>query len=183
MENVIKNWTFTKTVKIFEGPIVYPGVIFQINQMTLYNPNQKRAVWCEFVARETWDQRRAYLQWNMPYGTKLTAEDLEKEKTYYNNNKEHKKIPIYDRFFDRVERYNQKLHRDDRATRIGLNVINEERKKDVPLLSSSLYGFKPESLETPSRVHAKVHNIQKQFFRNRGTNLPCRTTTERVMPD
>ena len=150
--------------------------------MSIYNPEQKRAVWVEYVTRETRDRNRAYLQWNKPHGTWLTAEQQAQDLTYYDNHKVHKDVPIYDQYFDRTEGYNQKLHRDDRASRTGLNALIEEKNKPVPLLSSNAYGFRP-IIETPSRNHVRVQCIQKGFFRSRGANLPLHTDQEKVSPD
>ena len=151
--------------------------------MTVYNPEQKRAIWCENVFKEAKTSRKAYLKWNMPFGSWLTPKQQEKEATYYNNNREHPEVPFYDRFFDCPEGYNQKLHRCDRATRIKLNVMKEETEKSVPLLSSSVYGFIKEPLETQDRKHVRVEAIKKQFYRKRGTNLPRRPDKEHVLPN
>ena len=148
--------------------------------MSVYNPDQKRAVWCERVVKEKKTSDSAYKKWNIPFGSWLAPEQQAKEFTYYNNNREHENIPFYDRFFDLPEGYNQKLHRCDRATRIKLDVLKEESEKNAPLVSSNVYGFIKKPLDEHNRLHVRVEAIQKQFFRKRGTNLPLRSDNEPI---
>ena len=52
----------------------------------------------------------------------------------------------------------------------GLNVHSEESQKSVPILMSSVYGHRP-PLETPGREHVRVGLVQRDFYRQCGTNM------------
>ena len=93
---------------------------------------------------------------------------------YYNNastGKCHTNFHMFDQVFDSSYNYNQKLHRDDRAARDGLQVHREENSKPVPVLSSSVYGHQPE-IEPNTRNFVRVAVATKGFFRDRGTGIP-----------
>ncbi|CAK8694488.1 unnamed protein product [Clavelina lepadiformis] len=137
-----------------------------------FNPEQRKLQWCEHVRRETRVTKKAHEDWKKPYGSWLKANDMNKDITYFNNNKQHKKYSEYDRLFHVDYKYEKKLHRDDRINRLNLNVREEEKPKAVPVLSSSVYGAKPQ-LEKPSREHFNIESVNKGFYRSRGTNIPC----------
>merc|ERR1719487_2482462 len=88
----------------------------------------------------------------------------------YNNKqtKNHNKVCGYDRLFHITYDYENKLHRDDRASRLGLNVANEEKNKKITILSSSVYG-RGELFDPPSREHVVIESVYKGFYRSRGT--------------
>ena len=52
----------------------------------------------------------------------------------------------------------------------GLNVHSEEKHKSVPILKSSVYGHRP-PLETPGREHVRVGLVQRDIYRQCGTNM------------
>ncbi|XP_039265877.1 cilia- and flagella-associated protein 90-like [Styela clava] len=140
-----------------------------------FTPEQKKLQWCEYVRREKHIADKAYDSWGKAYGTWLTEEQIKQNLSYFNNSKDHKEYSEYERLFHLKRGYEEKLHRDDRANRIGLNVHDEERKKAVPILSSSVYGIRPK-LEEQARQHVIIESVNKGFYRSRGTNIPSSST-------
>ena len=67
--------------------------------------------------------------------------------------------------------YDNKIHRDDRASRRCLDVYAQEHSKKVPQLTSSTYGLHHE-IEKTSREHVRVESVYKGFYRPRGTGIP-----------
>ena len=67
--------------------------------------------------------------------------------------------------------YCSKIHRDDRQHTQGLDVHAEEQSKNVPMLSSSVYGHRP-PLEVPSRQHVRVGLVKRDFYRHCGATIP-----------
>ena len=138
-----------------------------------FNPDQQRKFWSEHVSREQLARNRAHSQWNMPFGSWLSPKEFNKSATYFDNNKVYPRSSEYDRATNSTYSYNQKLSRDDRASRVDLNVLQEERSKSIPILSSSVYGFRT-ALEAPTREHVRVQCVKKGFYRSRGTNIPVK---------
>ena len=161
-----------------------------------FSPNQIDNQWKEYTDKET--HRQCYPPENVglgekmqksKYGTFLDKEKLElavekklvkAENLSYFNNLENGSESTretqhagssFDRLFHGQTNYNQKLHRDDRAAKFGLNVHKEEISKNVPILSSSVYGRLP-SLEPNERNFVKIAVATKGFFSNRGTGIP-----------
>ncbi|XP_071803311.1 cilia- and flagella-associated protein 90-like [Asterias amurensis] len=159
----------------------YPG---EGNNMSNYGmkeptPEELKLLWEEIVGKER-SIRANHLatkgagsgeQWPGIKGQIPTEEQMAKEHTYFNNNKEHGPNSTYDRLFHVRVGFESKLHRDDREHTIGLNVHQEESKKAVPVLSSSAYGHRL-ALEEPCRQHVRIERVMKGFYRTRGTNLP-----------
>ena len=135
-----------------------------------FSPEQQKLQWCEYVKREDRTRRKAHETWRKPYGTWLKPEDAGKEMTYFNNHKERVKYSEYDRLFHLDHHFEKKLHRDDRASRLGLDVGKEEKVKRVPACSSSVYGTRP-LLEPPIRDYVKVESVNKGFYEARGPNV------------
>lgn len=52
----------------------------------------------------------------------------------------------------------------------GLDVEEEERARSVPILSNSVYGHRP-PLDIPNRCHVRVGLVNREFYRNTGTNI------------
>merc|ERR1712224_589257 len=77
----------------------------------------------------------------------------------------------YDRQFHTHNDYEEKLHRCDRASRLGLDIGSEGTKKAAPCLSNSVYGS-AQPIEDPFRKHVRVEHVYKGFFRPRGTGIP-----------
>ena len=98
--------------------------------------------------------------------------------SYFNNNKQHAVSSTYDRQFHVKHGYHSKLRRDDREHTLGLNVHAEEHSKKVPILSSTTYGHR-QPLEMPPRKHTRVALVQRDFYRNCGTNIPTGVPNER----
>lgn len=146
-----------------------------------FNPDQQRKFWYERVIKEKVTRNKAYEQWKRPFGSWLTPIQFNSEANYFDNNKTHPKSSIYDRTTDYSYNYNQKLHRDDRASKVGLDILKEERSKKVPILSSSAYGFRP-AIEAPMRDHVRVQWVQKGFFRSNGTNIPLKANNDSIKP-
>ncbi|XP_056001362.1 cilia- and flagella-associated protein 90-like [Ostrea edulis] len=82
----------------------------------------------------------------------------------------------YERLFHpSTQAYDSKIHRDDRnnTLKIGRAVYDEEKKRVLPLLSSSVYGQRACQLfEPPCRAHVRIAHIAQSFYRKRGTGLP-----------
>ena len=52
----------------------------------------------------------------------------------------------------------------------------QERSRQVPVLSSSVYGWRVNKpLEPPYKKNVRVQLIKKGFFRSRGTGIPLQT--------
>lgn len=136
-----------------------------------FTPEQKKLQWCEYVRRERRMSNKTYEALETPHGSWLAPDKMKQEITYFNNNKKHTKYSEYERLFHLNHHYEKKLHRDDRANRIGLDVHNEEKDKAVPILSSSVYGSRP-PLEQTTRAHVIIESVNKGFYRSRGTNIP-----------
>ncbi|KAH3706106.1 uncharacterized protein C5orf49-like [Dreissena polymorpha] len=84
-------------------------------------------------------------------------------------------IPPYERFVNRGDGHDAKMHRDDRKSvnKIGYSFHDEERQRTVPLLSSSTYGHRlGQPLEPFARGHVRVERAGKGFLHTRGTGLP-----------
>ncbi|XP_067931622.1 cilia- and flagella-associated protein 90-like [Watersipora subatra] len=80
----------------------------------------------------------------------------------------------FDRIFNQTEGYNQYVHRCDRehAKSKGLVVNDEEKTKDVPTLSSSIYGQKLfMHVDHPDRKHVRVAKVKTEFFRRNDINV------------
>ncbi|CAL1530669.1 unnamed protein product [Lymnaea stagnalis] len=94
-----------------------------------------------------------------------------KERNCFNSNTQRHPVSRYDRLFTVPEGYNNKLHRDDRehAKSRGLNVHVEEVAKDVPTLSSSIYGQKLNlHVDHPDRKHVRIGHVNSEFYRRNG---------------
>ena len=89
---------------------------------------------------------------------------------YFNNAKSYQCVSTYDRTFHVKEGYSSKLKRDDREHTQGLNVHAEENQKQVPVLTSSVYGHR-DPLEHPDRKHVRVGLVKRDFYRSCGTNM------------
>lgn len=114
--------------------------------------------------------------------------NLPKERTYFNSEiKEKYSSSTYDRMFNVDYGFDNKLHRCDRehAKSKGLTVNDEERLKDTPTLSSSVYGkyvLSPNldppdrkvysELDPPDRKHVRVAHVKTEFYRRNGIGLP-----------
>ncbi|XP_052221180.1 uncharacterized protein C5orf49 homolog [Dreissena polymorpha] len=84
-------------------------------------------------------------------------------------------IPPYERFVNRGDGYDAKMHRDDRKSvnNIAYSFNDEERQRTVPLLSSSTYGHRlSHPPELFARGHVRVERAHKGFLHTRGTGLP-----------
>ena len=54
--------------------------------------------------------------------------------------------------------------------------VPQERSRHVPVLSSSVYGWRVNKpLEPPYKKNVRVQLIKKGFFRSRGTGIPLQT--------
>jgi hypothetical protein len=78
----------------------------------------------------------------------------------------------YERLFHGRTNYDPKMHRDDRANANskGLSVNEEERRRKVPSLSSSHYGFR-QPLETPNGDVRRVAIVKSEFFNGNRISL------------
>ena len=105
------------------------------------SPQQQHMQWTEYVHTEIKDQAKPNIKGNK-YMTFLDEETLaNRTENVYNNKekKKHGKVSGYDRLFHITYDYENKLHRDDRASRLGLDVATEEKNKPITTLSSSVY--------------------------------------------
>ncbi|XP_071957713.1 cilia- and flagella-associated protein 90-like [Antedon mediterranea] len=97
------------------------------------------------------------------------------ERTVFNSTQELEgEHSTFDQLFNWKEGYNNKLHRCDRehAKLRGLYVNEEEQVKDVPTLSSSVYGHKLELFnDPPGRAHVRVGHVKTEFYRRNGVNI------------
>jgi len=107
-----------------------------------------------------------------------------KERTIYNaEKKERYSRSVYDRLFMKDFGYNQYLHRDDREhiDARGLSVNDEERCRVVPMLNSSLYGYRlPNDLDPVDRKYGRAEIIKTAFYRVNGVNLKPEDEANRV---
>ncbi|GFO24032.1 hypothetical protein PoB_005053700 [Plakobranchus ocellatus] len=98
--------------------------------------------------------------------------NVPKERNCFNSErKEHYPGSRYDRLFAKVDGYNNKLHRDDRehAKSRGLTVNDEEKEKEVPTLSSTIYGHRLNlHVDHPDRKHVRIGHVQSEFYRRNG---------------
>lgn len=86
----------------------------------------------------------------------------------------------YDRQFHYLNDYEQKLHRCDRASKLGLDIGKEEASKAVPCLASSVYGAGA-NVEVAERTHRRIESVYKGFFRPRGTGIPLGGNVDKLM--
>ncbi|XP_033119675.1 uncharacterized protein C5orf49 homolog [Anneissia japonica] len=96
------------------------------------------------------------------------------EHTVFNTQGSERQHSTFDRLFKWSEGYNNKLHRCDRehAKLRGLHVNDEEHTKEVPTLSSSIYGHKLERFnDPPGRAHVRVGYVKSEFYRRNGVNI------------
>jgi len=95
-----------------------------------------------------------------------------KERNCFNSDiKEHYPGSRYDRQFHKEEGYNNKLHRCDRAfaKSRGLTVNDEEVQKEVPTLSSTIYGhYLDMHTDHNDRQHVRVAHVKAEFYRRNG---------------
>jgi len=146
-----------------------------------HSPQQVHMQWTEFVRREVRDQAKPNIR-GKPYMTFVDNEQINQENGEYQliSSSFNNKIPGpsddhvsgYDRLFHTDTNYENKIHRDDRASRIGLNVYAEERQRTVPLLASSDYGRIQKPLEKTIRENVRIESVYKGFYRSRGTGIP-----------
>merc|ERR1712108_70788 len=149
-----------------------------------HSPQQVHMQWTEFVRREVHDQKKPNYR-GKPYMTFLADKDLAQPDEDYQliSSSFNNKIPGpstdlvsgYDRLFHSNTDYENKIHRDDRASRLGLDVYTEEHSKAVPLLASSEYG-RTKAIEKPVREHVRIESVYKGFYRSRGTGIPFNAT-------
>ncbi|VDP50945.1 unnamed protein product [Schistosoma curassoni] len=81
---------------------------------------------------------------------------------------------IYDSIFSKEDDFNPKLHRSDRRhdKLIGLEINQEEKSKDIPTLSSSIYGHRlNKNIENNDRKHVRIMLVESEFYRRNGINL------------
>ncbi|XP_028514116.1 uncharacterized protein C5orf49 homolog isoform X2 [Exaiptasia diaphana] len=112
--------------------------------------------------------------WKVDINPYFTGEKELERISFYNTGKQSKAPSVYDRTFHIEEGYYSKLKRDDRQTRLALNVYDEEKNKTVPTLSSSQYGRRP-PLEAPSRRYVRVSTVKRDFYRESGANITGNT--------
>ena len=154
-----------------------------------HTPQQIHMQWTEYVQREVKDQSKPNIRGHK-YMTFVDDKDMPKDDNYslisssFNN-----KLPAaanqvsgYDRLFHSSTDYENKIHRDDRASRLGLDVHSEELNKKVPALSSSEYG-RHLAIENPVREHVRIESVYKGFYRSRGTGIPFGGTQNSYVSD
>eukprot|EP00794_Sanderia_malayensis_P019140 gene19140-21057_t len=133
-------------------------------------PEQEKNQWIESVERE-WKTHKNH---EASVTERQRIEDISKfganTMSYFNNNKKHQPVSVYDRRFHIKHGYSQKLRRDDLMHTLGLNVQAEEEDKKVPILSSSVYGRRP-PIDPPFVQHNRAEVIRQEFYRNGGTNI------------
>merc|ERR1712138_320721 len=149
-----------------------PYVIMPKSQTT---PLQAHMQWTEYVHREVKDQAKENVR-GKQYMTFLESQQIQDgQLSYYNNavsaGQRHGHMSGYDRLFHANTDYEKKLHRDDRAAKLNLDVRSEEEQKPIPCLSSSVYG-RGAPLETVMREHVRIESVYKGFYRSRGTGIP-----------
>ncbi|XP_065064701.1 cilia- and flagella-associated protein 90-like [Rhopilema esculentum] len=134
-------------------------------------PEQEKNQFIEGVKRE-WKIRKEHS------ASKLEREGIESicrgENTsfsYFNNDKKHNPVSVYDQRFHVKYGYHQKIRRDDQVHKLGLDVRSEEERKTVPVLSSSVYG-KRKPIDNPNRKHYRIEVVRQEFYRNGGTSIP-----------
>uniref|UniRef100_A0A2C9K715 Uncharacterized protein n=1 Tax=Biomphalaria glabrata TaxID=6526 RepID=A0A2C9K715_BIOGL len=98
--------------------------------------------------------------------------NVPKERNYFNSySKNCLSGSRYDRQFSIPDGYCNKIHRDDRehAKLRGLHVNDEELQKDVPTLSSTIYGQKLSlHVDHPDRKHVRIGHVKSEFYRRNG---------------
>ncbi|XP_059169740.1 cilia- and flagella-associated protein 90-like [Physella acuta] len=101
--------------------------------------------------------------------------NIPRERNYFNSTgKDHYPGSRYDRLFHKDNGYNNKLHRDDRdhTKSRGLRVNDEEIQKEVPTLSSSIYGKKLNlHVDKPDRKHVRIGHVKSEFYRRNGVPI------------
>ncbi|XP_072303229.1 cilia- and flagella-associated protein 90 isoform X2 [Eucyclogobius newberryi] len=92
-----------------------------------------------------------------------------KEMSYFYRESQETEITMFDRVYNQAEGFDRKLHRDDRKhwKATGLDVLNEEKARVVPVLTSSEYGRRV-STEHSGRRHARVARMNAEFFTKNG---------------
>ena len=142
-----------------------------------HNPLQDHMQWNEYVQREIKDQSKENVR-GKQYQTFLPKDEIPTQGNKLISGSFNNKLPEpnnktsgYDRLFHVNDNYDNKIHRDDRASRRGLDVNTQELSKKVPQLSSSEYGRLME-IEKTSRDHVRVESVYKGFYRSRGTGIP-----------
>ncbi|KAM9227953.1 cilia- and flagella-associated protein 90 [Leptosomus discolor] len=93
------------------------------------------------------------------------------ELSYFHRQAKTGDVSTYDAIFKRPEGYNKNLHRCDRehAKSRGLNINEEEMARPVAVLSSSEYGRRiNKPIEQPIRDHARINQVQAEFYRKNG---------------
>ena len=150
--------------------------------MEKVTPHQAAMQFTEYVKRELREQAKPNIR-GYRYMTHLSDEVLNgPEPSYYNQEKEHTHINGYDRLFNLNSDYENKLHRDDRASRLGLDVNAEERSRKIPVLSSSVYG-RSAPIENAIRDHVRIESVYKGFYRPRGTGIPFGDSVQKTTFD
>merc|ERR1711937_621005 len=134
---------------------------------------KKDAQWQEYCKREERIQNYIAKKNGTPHGTFLVPPDIDAHTDYskrsffvFKSEEDHgAQTSQFDRLLNGCKGYDPKLHRDDRANANsrGLHVNDEERKRTVPSVSSSEYGYRP-PLETPSNDHRRICVVQTEFF-------------------
>ncbi|KAF3707680.1 putative protein C5orf49 [Channa argus] len=94
-----------------------------------------------------------------------------KETSYFNKESKDSEGSTYDQVYHQTKGYDMRLHRDDRQhyKGRGLNVNEEEKSRNVPVLSSSEYGHRPVPiLYQTGRQFARVACMQAEFYMKNG---------------
>ncbi|CAH8617668.1 unnamed protein product [Schistosoma margrebowiei] len=104
-----------------------------------------------------------------------THRKLPKDRIYFNSSEKKQGNPcIYDSIFSKEDDFNPKLHRSDRRhdKLNGLEINQEERTKNIPTLSSSIYGHRlNKTIDNNDRKHVRIMLVESEFYRRNGINL------------
>ncbi|XP_066936699.1 cilia- and flagella-associated protein 90-like isoform X2 [Clytia hemisphaerica] len=136
-----------------------------------YTPEETKNQWKETVKRQVEIHRNHNCAANERRRIEKIKNGEYVPTSYFNNNKQHKTPSAYDRQFHMEEGCYSRLKRDDRMASLGLDINAEESNKCVPILSSSSYGHRV-PLEKPARKNCRVALVQRDFYRDSGTNIP-----------
>ncbi|XP_025029148.1 uncharacterized protein C5orf49 homolog [Python bivittatus] len=93
------------------------------------------------------------------------------EVSYFHQESKPGIVSLYDCVFKRPISYDAKLHRCDRehAKSKGLHINDEEKKRTVPVLSSSEYGRRiNQPVEELIRDHVRINHVRAEFYRKNG---------------
>merc|ERR1712019_177075 len=128
-------------------------------------PSGVMGLWVRFVSEEKREQEQESQSQSKPKSSKKSNQV---------------KDCGYDRQFHYLNDYEQKLHRCDRASKLGLDIGKEEASKAVPCLASSVYGAGA-NVEVAERTHRRIESVYKGFFRPRGTGIPLGGNVDKLM--